>query len=114
MPTTIPAHLTSLEALGQAAECLKVLAHPHRLRMLQMLESQPYTVTQLADACQIPTPMASEHLRLMQRCGFLSSRREGRNVFYQIIEPHLKNILQCIEARFGEKPNPSHSSELVT
>lgn len=114
MPTTIPAHLTSLEALGQAAECLKVLAHPHRLRMLQMLESQPFTVTQLADACQIPTPMASEHLRLMQRCGFLSSRREGRNVFYQIIEPHLKNILQCIEARFGEKPKPSHSSGLVT
>jgi hypothetical protein len=50
----------------------------------------------------------------MQRCGFLSSRREGRKVFYQIIEPHLKNILQCIEDRFGEKPNPSHSSGLVT
>ena len=29
--------LTPLEALGQAAECLKTLAHPHRLRMIQML-----------------------------------------------------------------------------
>jgi DNA-binding transcriptional ArsR family regulator len=114
MASSTPTQLTSLEALGQAAECLKVLAHPHRLRMLQMLKSQQVTVTQLAEACQIPTPMASEHLRLMQRCGFLSSRREGRKVFYQIIEPHLKNILQCIEDRFGEKPNPSHSSGLVT
>ncbi len=29
--------LTDLEALGQAAECLKTLAHPHRLRIIQML-----------------------------------------------------------------------------
>jgi hypothetical protein len=45
--------------------------------------------------------MASEHLRLMQRCGFLSSAKEGRKVFYRVAEPHLKDILACIEARFG-------------
>ena len=32
-----PAGLTSLESLCQAAECLKTLAHPHRLRIVQML-----------------------------------------------------------------------------
>jgi DNA-binding transcriptional ArsR family regulator len=105
MSQTTKAKLTSLESLGQAAECLKVLAHPHRLRMIQMLLAQQYTVTELAQACEIPTPMASEHLRLMQRCGFLSSQRDGRKVFYQVIEPHLKNILQCIEDRFGAKPS---------
>ena len=101
--STTKAKLTSLESLGQAAECLKVLAHPHRLRMLQMLLAQSFTVTELAQACEIPTPMASEHLRLMQRCGFLTSKRDGRKVFYEVIEPHLKNILQCIEDRFGAK-----------
>lgn len=101
--TAAKAKLTSLESLGQAAECLRVLAHPHRLRMLQMLLDEQFTVTELAQACQIPTPMASEHLRLMQRCGFLSSKRAGRKVFYEIIEPHIKNILQCIEDRFGAK-----------
>ncbi|MCA9043350.1 MAG: helix-turn-helix transcriptional regulator, partial [Planctomycetaceae bacterium] len=55
---------------------------------------------ELAEACELPAAMASEHLRLMQRCGFLSSDKEGRKVFYQIAEPHLVNILQCIEARF--------------
>ena len=89
--------LTSLEALGEAAECLKVLAHPHRLRMVQMLLSENYTVTELAEACELP----SEHLRLMQRCGFLESEREGRKVYYQVVEPQLQKILQCIEERFG-------------
>ena len=51
--------LTSLEALGQAAECLKTLAHPHRLRMVQMLLRGRYTVGQLAEACAIPSHMAS-------------------------------------------------------
>ncbi len=69
--------LTSLDALSQAAECLKTLAHPHRLRMVQMLLQGRYTVGDLAEACGIPSHMASEHLRLMQRCGFLSSEKEG-------------------------------------
>ena len=93
--------LISLEALSAAAECLKTLAHPHRLRMVQMLLRGKYTVGELAESCGIPSHMASEHLRLMQRCGFLASEREGRRIYYTVIEPHLENIMQCIESRFG-------------
>src|SRR4029079_16125884 len=93
--------LTPLEALEQAAECLKTLAHPHRLRMIQMLLQGRYTVGALADACGIPSHMASEHLRLMQRCGLLTAEKDGRKAYYQIAEPHLANIMACVEARFG-------------
>ena len=96
--------LTSMANLCEAEECLRVLAHPHRLRMVQMLLANQYTVTELAQACDLPTAMASEHLRLMQRCGFLDSQREGRNVYYQVVEPHLKRILACVEDRFGTEP----------
>ncbi len=93
--------LTSLEALGQAAECLKTLAHPHRLRIVQMLLGGRYTVGELAEACAIPSHMASEHLRLMQRCGFLHMEKDGRRVYYKIAQPHLASIMACVEARFG-------------
>jgi DNA-binding transcriptional ArsR family regulator len=93
--------LVDLEALAQAAECLKTLAHPHRLRIVEMLLGGRYTVGELAEACGIPSHMASEHLRLMQRCGFLDATREGRTVYYTIIEPHLANIMSCITDRFG-------------
>ena len=93
--------LTALEALEQAAECLKTLAHPHRLRIVQMLLRGRYTVGELAEACGIPSHMASEHLRLMQRSGFLTSEKDGRKAYYRIAEPHLANILACVEARFG-------------
>lgn len=94
--------LTSLDALTEAAECLKTLAHPHRLRMVQMLLRDRYTVGELAEACGIPSHMASEHLRLMQRCGLLTSEKDGRKAYYRSAEPHLANIMACVEARFGQ------------
>jgi DNA-binding transcriptional ArsR family regulator len=87
--------------LEQAAECLKALAHPHRLRIVQMLLKGDYSVGELAEACGIPSAMTSEHLRLLQRCGFLVSEKDGRSVYYKVVEPNLENILACIESRFG-------------
>lgn len=97
------ADLTPLVALERAAECLRTLAHPHRLRMVQMLLRDRYTVGELAAACGIPSHMASEHLRLMQRCGFLTNEKAGRKAYYRIVESHLGSILACIEARFGDR-----------
>ena len=93
--------LTDLRSLQHAAECLKTLAHPHRLRMVQMLLRGRYTVGELAEACGIPSHMASEHLRLMQRCGFLTCEKQGRNAYYRVAEPHLADLMDCIGARFG-------------
>lgn len=103
MASTKRMRLTNLEALGQAAECLRTLAHPHRLRMVQMLLQGDYTVGELATACDLPSHMASEHLRLMQRCGLLTSEKDGRRRYYRVGEPHLEAIMQCIETRFGTK-----------
>lgn len=85
---------------AQAAECLKTLAHPVRLRMVQLLLHGRYTVGELAKDCGVPDNVASEHLRLMQRSGFFISEREGRRVYYQVADPHLANIMKCVEGRY--------------
>jgi len=89
-----------MSGLAQAAECLKTLAHPVRLRIVQLLLRGRYTVGQLAQECQVPDNVASEHLRLMQRCGFFTSERQGRRVYYQVAEPHLNDLMRCVENRF--------------
>lgn len=98
--TASPCQPRTMEALGQAAECLRALAHPVRLRMIQLLLRGRYTVGELARDSNVPENVASENLRLMQRCGFLASERDGRRVYYTIAEPHLENIMACIEDRF--------------
>jgi DNA-binding transcriptional ArsR family regulator len=91
-----------IASLTQAAECLKALAHPHRLQIVQLLlAGDRISVNELAEHCKLPQPTMSEHLRLMQRCQFLSSERVGRTVYYRITEPHLLDIMKCIQSRFG-------------
>ncbi|MGL4554817.1 MAG: ArsR/SmtB family transcription factor [Gemmataceae bacterium] len=93
--------LIDLDRLAQAAECLKILAHPHRLRIVEMLLAGRFTVGELADRCGIESNVASGHLRLMQRCGFLAPERDGRVVYYRITEPCLPKFFACIRERFA-------------
>ncbi|MBI2424928.1 MAG: winged helix-turn-helix transcriptional regulator [Candidatus Hydrogenedentes bacterium] len=93
--------LSPLNALDAAAECLRTLSHPLRLRMVQMLLQEEFTVGELAEACEIPSHMASEHLGKMKDRGLLSAERRGRNIYYGIAEPGLAGIVQCVERRFG-------------
>ena len=108
---TLEANLTDLEALAQAAECLRTLAHPHRLRMIQMLLAGRYTVGQLAEACGILPHVASEHLRLMKDRGLLRSQRDGRKIYYEVAEPGLSGIMHCVEGRFGRGESSAEDDE---
>jgi DNA-binding transcriptional ArsR family regulator len=110
MNTEHAASLTDFRYLRDAAECLRTLAHPVRLRMVQMMLRGEFTVGELAEACSIPSHMASEHLRMMQHCGMLARRQDGRRIYYQVAEPTLARIMECIESRFGGNPNGKEAS----
>jgi ArsR family transcriptional regulator, zinc-responsive transcriptional repressor len=105
METTRSAKLLDSGSLREAAECLRTLAHPMRLRMVQLMLHGELTVGQLAEACGIPSHMASEHLRMMQHCGLLVRRQAGRRIYYQVAEPTVERLMDCIERRFGSKGN---------
>lgn len=90
------------EFLSFAAECLRALAHPIRLKILFLLQANRLTVGELAKKCDILSHVASEHLRLMQRCGMLSVEKEGQRTYYQICENHVHAILDCMRSKFSE------------
>ncbi len=102
IPKRANAQILTTEQLTEAAECLKILAHPHRLRIIELLLAGKYSVGELADACMIESHMASGHLNLMKRCGLLTSFREGHTVYYEIAEPCLKEIMDCVWSRFSK------------
>ncbi|MDX1519034.1 MAG: metalloregulator ArsR/SmtB family transcription factor [Gammaproteobacteria bacterium] len=100
-PSDLEKQLLSLESMKQAAECLKCIAHPQRLRIIEILLSGEYSVDSIARLCSLTQPATSGHLRLMEGKGLLKSERRGRTVFYRVSEPHLENIIECIRHRFG-------------
>ncbi len=95
--------MMEFEALELAAECLKTLAHPHRLRICEMLLQGEFTVGELAEACAIKSHVASEHLRLMKDRGLLDFERRGRRIYYRIIEPGLTSLMACVDDRFAHR-----------
>lgn len=78
------------------SDLLRTMAHPMRLRMLQLLLVNRFNVGELASACKIQNHMASEHLRLMQRSGLLSSQREGRKIYYTVTNTGVINLMNCV------------------
>lgn len=89
------------EALEAAAACLKVMAHPVRLRMVDILTQGEFPVHALADMCGIRQHQACEHLRLMQSCGLLRGERRGQSVFYKIVSAQLPSLINCIRRHCG-------------
>jgi len=96
--------LLSLEVLAQAAECLRTVAHPVRLRMVQLMLDGEHTVGELAEACDVSSPVASGHLGLMRDKGLLGQQRRGRRVYYRVSQRALEGVLDCVERQFGGRP----------
>lgn len=84
------------DTLSEAAACLKVMAHPVRLKIVDILTRQEPSVGELALMCELPHHQVCEHLRLMQNCGLLTSVRSGRSVHYKICSPRLPGLINCI------------------
>jgi len=82
--------------IERAAEVLKTVAHPVRLRIVELLESGEKSVTQLKDLLGASQPLTSQHLTQMRMRGVLGCRREGAQVYYSIANPDVVKVIHCI------------------
>ena len=85
------------ESLARAAETLKILAHPQRLRIIEILErEQEVPVHALTEETGFPQAVVSQHVSLMRRVGLLTAERRGKEMWYSICDPRALSILDCI------------------
>ena len=97
--------LLPIELLEDAAECLKVLGHPIRLRIVDILMQGEFAVYEIAELCELSHNQTCEHLRLLKSHHFLDSKRDGKTVYYKITAPELPGVLTCIRNNCGKKTN---------
>lgn len=90
----------SHEYLAQVAEILKLLAHPHRLKIIEILErSEGMPVFEIAQALELPPAATSQHLNQMKRMGLVRAERSGKEVRYFVSDMRTVSILGCIRKR---------------
>ena len=98
-------NLLPMEAIEDAAECLKVLGHPIRLRMVDILMQGEFAVYEIAELCELSHNQTCEHLRLLKSHHLLDSKRDGKTVYYTITAPELPGVLACIRNNCDKKLN---------
>lgn len=81
----------------EAAEVLKAVAHPLRLRIVAVLCERTEHVNGLAGRLQAPQSIVSQQLRILRMRGLVSSTRENGLAVYRLAEPNLKKVVNCME-----------------
>ena len=75
--------LPSVEEFTQLADLFKLLGDPTRLRLFWILCHCEECVLNLAAMMEMSSPALSHHLRILKTSGLISSRREGKEVYYK-------------------------------
>ena len=84
------------EQLARAAATIRVLGHPDRLKILEVMEGGEVTVTDIQERVGLSQATVSQHLAKLRAYGIVAAERAGQNVFYTVAEPKVEHILQCI------------------
>jgi DNA-binding transcriptional ArsR family regulator len=82
--------------LQKAADVFRVVGHPERLKILEVLEEGELSVGEIQDLIDLPQAIVSQHLARMRGWNIVEPRREGIHVYYRITEPKVHDILNCI------------------
>jgi len=91
----------SIDTLQKVAKMLKTIAHPVKLEIMEVLESdEPLDVTTICERIDLPceVSMMSHHLNKMKDNGILTSEKRGKQVFYRIANRQILKIFDCMEA----------------
>lgn len=85
-----PRHLADFAAL------IRVLAHPVRLRLVELLADRERTVSSLQQALGERQAIVSQQLARLRAAGVVSCRREGTSVWYTLADPRVLSVLDCL------------------
>jgi ArsR family transcriptional regulator len=75
------------------AELFKALAHPARIRALEMLVEGERSVSELLPDVGIESSHLSQQLAILRRAGLVTTRKEGNSVVYAIRDPLVAELL---------------------
>lgn len=84
MPTNI-----SSDWAPKAASFFALIGQPVRLQLLAIMAAQEACVCHFEAVLGLRQAVISQHLMLLRRAGLVKTRRDGRNVFYQLVNPDL-------------------------
>ena len=102
--------LDTMRAGAQAACALmKVLSNPDRLLLLCGLAKGECNVGELEQALGIVQPTLSQQLAVLRTEGLVNTRRDGKNIHYQIASAQALALMQVLYTQFCTSSKPKRN-----
>ncbi|NHB58416.1 winged helix-turn-helix transcriptional regulator [Acinetobacter sp. 194] len=88
------------DKLNTVTARLKVLSNPDRLKILCVLVNQELHVQQIENFTQIRQPTLSQQLTVLRQANIVVTRREGKQIYYQIQDQNVLKLMQTLDALY--------------
>ena len=85
---------------GNACRLMKVLSNPDRLMLLCQLSQGEKRVGELEEILGIVQPPLSQQLTVLRDEELVTTRREGKNIYYQIASPQALAVMNVLFDQF--------------
>lgn len=96
------ANVLPTEKAQRMAEFFGLLADPNRLRILSVLARNELCVGDLAIALGMSESAVSHQLRTLKSLRLVNYRRQGRHIFYQLLDHHVLALYQSVAEHLDE------------
>jgi len=96
---TLDLHAVRAHA-GEAVVMLKLLGNEDRLLLLCQLSLQERTVGELEQLTGVSQPTLSQQLGILRREGLVTTRREGKFIWYQLADARALQLMQTLYQLF--------------
>jgi ArsR family transcriptional regulator len=85
------------------AQFFRALAHPTRIRMLEILVRGGRTVQELQEQLALNQPIVSQQLAVLRHQGIVSTQKEGLSVRYALRDPLVGTLLDVARRIFDNR-----------
>jgi ArsR family transcriptional regulator len=104
--------VSETDPYDQQAQILKLLTHPARLAILDILRDGEHCVCHMEAHLGYRQAYLSQQIAVLREAGLIQDRRDGWNIFYRVTDPRIYAILDAVQSVIGEK-TASHRKEGV-
>jgi DNA-binding transcriptional ArsR family regulator len=84
------------------AKYFRVLGDRTRLRIVELVSEREHSVGELARLLGEPQPKVSNHLACLRWCGFVTTRREHRTIYYSLADARVAAVVELARALLHE------------
>ncbi|HET6518392.1 MAG TPA: metalloregulator ArsR/SmtB family transcription factor [Geminicoccaceae bacterium] len=81
------------DEVHELAEMFRLMSDPSRLRIILTCLTDQVSVSDMAHRLGLTPSLVSHHLRLLRAARLLQAERQGRQVFYQVTDEHVRRML---------------------